>query len=825
MRPSPRCATLFLPLLLAGGTLDADSSAPAGDADSAAAPFIARNCRMCHNAVLKNAGLDFDAHPLPASLAASPEIWEKVVEKLQTRQMPPPPMPRPDPVQTDAVVRWIQTELESMEATRPPDPGRVTARRLNRTEYDNTVRDLLGVTLRPGDSFPHDDAGYGFDNIGDVLSVSPVLLEKYLKAAEQVSRAALLGPDPQKPSLTRLQPMGAKIEPSTAVPAEYDETGLSLPNALHVLHRFPVDAEYLFRIVPSGSRPSGSEPVKVAVFLDGEQIQVVEVDPGEGPSSSSFQQDLTGKTREFRARVTAGEHWVAASVLRLYEGLPALYGGPNPSRLPMPAPPPFRPPENATPEKLAEARQRYEARLAQKWPVNEAKVRHIELIGPYEAAAGASPESLRKVYACGHLDGAHGRECPRLILTDLARRAYRRPVTEADLRPLLRLAETSRKRGESFAQGIALALRAILVSPDFLFRIETGPAVAAGEGVQKIGPYELASRLSYFLWASMPDEELFRSAEDGTLPDPTVLAAQVRRMLKDPRARALVEAFGGQWLQFRALESVSPDRDRFPTFENNLRFSMRRESELFLESVIREDRSILDLLDGKYSFLNERLAQHYGIPGVKGQEFRRVDLAGTPRGGVLTQGSVLTVSSYSTRTSPVLRGKWVLDNLLAAPPPDPPAGVPRLDESTVGVGRSLRQQMEAHRSNVTCAACHVRMDPLGFGLENFDAIGAWRTEDAKFPIDATGALPDGRTFNGPMELEAVLRQDRDAFTRAATEKLLTYALGRGLERHDRATVKAIARRVAEGDYRFSVLVMEIAQSLPFRMRKGDGGPS
>jgi len=821
-RPN-RCAILALPLLLAGGRARAADGAPS--VPDSAAPFIATNCRGCHNAVLKNAGLNFDAHPLPASLETSPEIWEKVVEKLQTRQMPPPPLPRPDPVQTDAVVRWLEGELQAQEARRPPNPGRVTARRLNRTEYDNTVRDLLGVNLRPGDAFPHDDAGYGFDNIGDVLSVSPVLLEKYLKAAETVSRAALFGPDPLKPTLTRLQPMGAKIEPSTTPLTDYDESGLSLPNALHVLHRFPVDAEYLFRIVPSGSRPAGSEPIRIAVFLDGAQMQVVEVDPGEGPSSSSFQQDLTGKTREFRARVPAGEHWIAASVLRLYEGLPASYGGPRPSRLPAPAPPPFRPPENATPEKLAEARQRYEGRLAQKWPVNEPRVRHIELIGPYAAAEGPSSASLRKVYACGHLTGGHGPQCPRVIVTDLARRAYRRPVTSADVDPLLALAAKSLERGEPFERGIALALRAILVSPDFLFRIETAPEAASADGVERIRPHELASRLSYFLWASMPDEELFRCAEDGTLADPAVLAAQVRRMLKDRKSKALVEAFGGQWLQFRALESVAPDRERFPVFENNLRYSMRRESELFLESVIREDRSVLDLLDAKYSFLNERLARHYGIPGVKGQEFRRVDLTGTPRGGVLTQGSVLTVSSYSTRTSPVLRGKWVLDNLLAAPPPDPPAGVPRLDESKVGVERSIRDQMEAHRANVTCAACHVRMDPLGFGLENFDATGAWRTVDGKFPVDASGALPDGRKFTGPQELEAVLRQDGDAFTRALTEKLLTYALGRGLERYDRRTVKAIAKRVAESDYRFSALVMEIAQSLPFRMRKGDGGAS
>jgi hypothetical protein len=819
MGPGGRGAIVLVPVLLAA---PAWSAVPVPEPAAAAGSFLNRNCRVCHNPQLKNGSLDLDAYPLPSSLATAPEVWEKVVEKLETRQMPPSPMPGPDPGETASLVGWIQGEIEAIEAALPPDPGRVTARRLNRTEYDNTVRDLLGVTLRPGDSFPQDDAGYGFDNIGDVLSVSPVLLEKYLKAAEKVAHAALFGPEPQKPTLTRLQPMGAKIEAGPSVPAEYDEVGLSLPNALHVLHRFPVDGEYLFRIVPSGVRPLGSEPVRIGVFVDGRQIQVVEVDGEGGATFSAFQQELTGKTREFRARVTAGEHWVAASVLGLYEGLPASYGGPNPSRRPLPPPPPFRPPENATPEKLEAARKRYEARLLEKVPANEARVRHIELVGPYAAERGASRESLQKVYACGHLSGRHGGACPRVILTDLARRAYRRPVTPKDVEPLLQLAADSRKRGEPFAQGIALGVRAILVSPDFLFRVETG---TAGEPAERVGSYALASRLSYFLWASMPDEELFRAAEQGALHDPAVLAAQVRRMLQDPKARALVEAFGGQWLQFRALESVAPDRERFPAFENNLRFSMRRETELFLESVIREDRSILDLLDGKYSFLNERLARHYGIPGVRGQEFRKVDVSGTPRGGVLTQASVLTVSSYSTRTSPVLRGKWVLDNLLAAPPPDPPAGVPRLDESTVGVDRSLRQQLEAHRTNVTCAACHVRMDPLGFGLENFDAVGAWRSEDGKFAVDATGALPDGRTFRGPEELKAVLRQDKDAFTRAVTEKLLIYALGRGLERPDRRTVRTIARQVAESDYRFSALVMGIAQSLPFQMRKGDGGPS
>ena len=334
--------------------------------------------------------------------------------------------------------------------------------------------------------------------------------------------------------------------------------------------------------------------------------------------------------------------------------------------------------------------------------------------------------------------------------------------------------------------------------------------------------HELASRLSYFLWASMPDDELLRCADQGTLRRPAVLAGQVRRMLKDEKAGSLVEAFGGQWLQVRALESISPDRERYPAFDNNLRLSMRRETDLFFESIVREDRSILDFIDGKYSFLNERLARHYGMTGVTGPEFRRVDLGDARRGGVLTQASVLTVSSYPTRTSTVLRGKWVLENLLGAPPPDPPAGTPRLDETTVGASASLRQQMEAHRTNQTCASCHARMDPIGFGLENYDGIGAWRTVDGKFAIDASGALPDGRSFEGPAGLKTILSADRSAFAECLTEKLLTYALGRGLERYDKRTVRSIADRLAASDYRFSALVLEIVNSLPFQMRKDRG---
>jgi hypothetical protein len=392
-------------------------------------------------------------------------------------------------------------------------------------------------------------------------------------------------------------------------------------------------------------------------------------------------------------------------------------------------------------------------------------------------------------------------------------------VATREVQPIIDLTREAQQEEGSFEEGLAVGLQALLVSPEFLFRIERDRPPAGHAASHPISPHELATRLAYFLWSSMPDAELRRAADAGTLRQPAVLAAQVTRMLRDPKSRALAENFGGQWLQFRALESVTRDRERFPDFEDYLRMSMRRETELFIEHVIHEDRSILDFIDGRYTFVNERLARHYGILDVTGPEFRKVDLTGLPRGGVLTQGSVLTVSSYATRTSPVLRGKWILDNLLNAPPPDPPADVPNLDETTIGTSASMRAQLEEHRKNPTCASCHRRMDPLGFGLENFDAVGAYRVMDGKFPIDASGSLPGGRTFTGPEELMRILSGDRDAFARALTSKLLTYALGRGLERYDAKTVKQIASRLPAKQYRFSALVVEIVTSLPFQERR------
>ena len=460
--------------------------------------------------------------------------------------------------------------------------------------------------------------------------------------------------------------------------------------------------------------------------------------------------------------------------------------------------------------------------MAEKVPVNEARIGSLEVGGPYEQVKGPSVETLKKVYTCGHLDGRHQSGCARKIVSDLSRRAYRRSATTQEVERLLGLVSAVQQQGDSFEEGLALAMQAMLVSPHFLFRIEGDRKTAGVDAAHPISEQEMASRLSYFLWSSMPDEELMGLADRRQLRKPAVLAAQVRRMLKNPKSSALVENFGGQWLELRRLESVKPDRERFSEYDEYLRLLMRDETEMFFDSIVREDRSVLDFIDGNYSFLNERLAQFYKIPNIKGPELRRVDLTGnTQRSGILTQASVLTVSSYATRTSPVLRGKWILENILNAPPPPPPPGVPNLDEAAVGASASLRQQLEEHRKNTTCASCHSRMDPLGFGLENYDAIGGYRTQDGKFPVDSSGLLPDGRSFNGSHELKTILKSDREAFAEGLTEKLLTYALGRGLEPYDKRTVKQIAHRLPENNYRFSGLVLEIVNSLPFQMRRGD----
>jgi mono/diheme cytochrome c family protein len=810
-------AAAGLVALLVGGAALPAGGAAAFEGD--VLPLLQRSCHACHNPALRNADLDLTRYETEAQLLADPKTWEKVVEKTRTRQMPPVPFPPLAEAEVALVTGWVEAAFARHEAASPPNPGRVTARRLNRTEYDNTVRDLLGVELRPALDFPQDDTGYGFDNNGDVLSLSPALMERYLTAAERVARAALFGPDAPKPSLVRLESTRARVEPSPVVPAEYDESGLSMRNAVHAVHRVSVTGDYVVRAILGGERPAGSEPVEVGFFVDDREQGVLPLDPEGMGSFSSDRQDFSGKTRELRVRLAAGEHRLSGTIVRIFEGLPPQYGGPSPSRRPQPPPPEFKPPKrDPTAERIAAARAAFEKRLAEKAPANDVRVTRLEVLGPYEPVRGPSPASARLVYGAAPR-GALGEASARPILARLARRAYRRPVSAAEIESLVGLVARARARGERAEAGLALAIQALLVSPDFLFRVERGRPAATGEPGRGLTDHELASRLSYFLWVSMPDDALLDLADQGLLSRPDVLETQVLRMLRDPKAAGLVEAFAGQWLQFRGLDGVTPDKERFPDFDSGLRLAMRRETELFVGALVREDGSLLDLVGARHSYLNERLARHYGIAGVRGPEFRRVELDDPRRGGVLTHASVLTVSSYATRTSPVLRGKWILENILDAPPPDPPAGVPRLDEAKVGGDAPLREQLVAHRTQPMCAACHEKMDPLGFSLESYDAIGAFRTTDGKWPIDASGALPDGRRFEGASGLASVLLEQKAALTRAFASKLLTFALGRGLERYDRRALDTITQRVAANDYRFSALVLEVVRSLPFQRRK------
>ena len=823
---TPRFRFIFLAPVLAFG------APPDGTFQDSVQPMLAKNCYGCHNEKLTSGGLNLTAYTSADAITHDREKWEMVLSKLQAGEMPPKGMPRPDGAQLKTVETWIQGEFDRADAAMKPESGRVTARRLNRSEYNNTLRDLLGVNNNPARDFPQDDSGYGFDDIGAVLSLSPVLMEQYLAAAEKEVHLALFGPGKVQPTVVRHQPVyrpgtdgGDNSRFANTLPyslTNYDATGLALPSALHAMNYFPAEGEYIFRIDPEGSRPQPSDPFTVAVWIDGKQVAKID-DFASSITQKTFG-SLEGADKTVRIHIPAGEHWVAVSALNLYDGLPAKYKGNKPNMGPEPPAPDFsaflKPKPNATPEELKELEERriqIAKRRGPKPPLItdvSFRVNFVEITGPFEANEAPDPESLKKIFVCNTQDPA----CARKIVANFARRAYRRPVTPVEVNRLLTLVADSRKRGDSFEQSIGTALEAVLVSPQFLFRIEHDPKVDAAGTDHPVGEYELASRLSYFLWSSMPDDELLRCAEQKTLRKPEVLEAQVKRMLKDPKAQALVADFGGQWLEFRGLESVHPDLNRFGRFDDYLKMSEMKETELFFENIMHEDRSVLDFLNGKYTFLNEKLAEFYGIKGVMGPEFRKVDLTGTPRAGVLTQGSVLTVSSYSTRTSVVLRGKWVLENLLNAPVPPPPPNVPLLDEAKVGTSMSLREQMEQHRSNAICATCHSRMDPIGFGLENFDAIGQWRTEDGKFPIDPSGTLTNGKTFKGPEELTQVLAAQPAAFSGAITEKMLTYALGRGLEPYDRPTIKGIVNNLAQNDYRFSSLVLGIVKSLPFQER-------
>ena len=774
--------------------------------------LVNKNCAGCHNAKVTSGDVnlsgthDFDGER---------ELWERVTAKMKSGEMPPPGAPKPPAADIAAVTKWLEGEFLRQDRATKPDAGRASARRLNRPEYNNTVRDLLGVDIRPSENFPQDESAFGFDNIGDALNLSPVLLEKYVDAAERVVRAAIFGKETMKPSAThysapvRLNELLTNSTASKPLLAKdilnYDLSGLSTRHAAHFLHRFPVDAEYNFRLVLNGHRPNQSEPVTPAFWIDGLKVKEWTVDAT----------DLEGQIVEVRVPVKAGEHLLSASYLRNYHGLPAKYNGPEPSARP---PEPMISTRGKLSEKDIETLRKYgtkiktdriETRIDNRWE-------SLDIGGPFNQTAGPAKESVARIFVCLAKD-AH---CARTIVATFAARAFRRPVSAAEVTEFVSFYNLTRQQGDGFEEGIGTALQAILVSPNFLFRLESDRASKSMTADVPVNGYELASRLSYFLWSSTPDAELLRLAAGDQLRRPAVLESQVRRMLRDPKSQALVENFAGQWLQFKNIDVMKPDPERFKDFDESLRYSMRRETELFLQNMVSQDGSVLDILDAGYTFLNERLARFYGIPDITGPAFRRVDMSKNQRGGgILAHGSILTISSYSTRTSPVLRGKWILENLLNAPPPPPPPSVAALDDTKVGLSASLRQQMEAHRQSPACASCHAKMDPLGFGLENFDAVGAWRDVDGKFPVDSSGALPGNRLFHGPVELKKLLSNDRDAFVRGMTEKLLTYAIGRGLERYDRALVASISDRLPAKNYRFSQLVLEIVNSYPFQMRR------
>lgn len=625
------------------------------------------------------------------------------------------------------------------------DAGHVTARRLNRAEYNNTVRDLLAIDFQPAADFPADDFGSGFDNNGDVLSLSPLLMEKYLAAAETIAKAAVLPAPIPKPASVRHY--------------RGENRGSLKSPGLLVLHHFPAEGDYTL-VVSVGGRP---DPLRIAFSLDRESLPAPKIERTVDNRGSI----------EIHIHETPGDHLLQAELVPDGPPVPDL---------------------------------EFESGRSKK-PLREPSIAFIEIRGPYNAVAPPPPESHRRVFTCTDTSGPRSLACARIDLANLARRAYRRPVTDSEIDGLLRFVQTALQQGDSFDQGIQVALTAMLVSPHFLFRIERAPH----------SQFELATRLSYFLWSSIPDEQLFRLAKNGRLGDPDVLEAQVRRMLADTKARALVENFGAEWLQLRTLDQAQPDPNRFPGFDDALRRDMRRETELFFQSIIREDRSILDFIDARYTFANARLAKFYGLPAIDSNQFQRVPLPpGSHRGGVITQAAILTASSFPTRTSPVLRGKWILDNLLNAPPPPPPPDVPNLVENSAEAPAGMRRQLDAHRSNPVCNGCHAAMDPLGFGLENFDAIGRWRASDGDLPIDATGRLPNGKTFDGPDGLKQILLADKTIFTKCLAEKLMTYALGRNLEEYDQPAIESIVGKTAAAGYRFSALIQAIVSSAPFQ---------
>jgi hypothetical protein len=767
-------------------------ASPTGGEDAAArfakevTPFLSKHCYACHGNGKRKADLALDAFRDEQAIQENRDVLENVLDMVRSGEMPPRPRPRPKGAETEAALGALDDILAQYDCSGPRNVGRVTIRRLNRAEYNNTIRDLLGVDFKPAADFPNDDVGYGFDNIGDVLSLSPLLLEKYLAAAESVLGQAIVIADPPKPSENPLSSLRASFGAGGPLKRR---GGMFLSGSGQVSGQTYVDeGDYTIRAEVYGLQ-LGDEPVRAALRLDREDVKQFEVTA----------EAANPATSEAKIRLKAGTRNIAVAFLNPYKA-PAKDGEAEKKSEPQPL-------------------RRFGANPQPADPPADQRVlvvRRIVLDGPYNPPPPVLPETHKRLME--HPDGRPPREAARHIITRFAGRAFRRPVKPDEVERLLALYDQAAKEGDRFEDCVRVALEAVLVWPQFLFRIELDPKGAAAGTSYPVGEYELASRLSYFLWSSMPDHELLTLAGQGRLRQE--LPAQVRRMLRDPKSAALVQNFAGQWLTLRKLDYVVPDPETFPSFDPALRAAMVRETELFFEAILREDRSILDLIDADFSFVNERLARHYGIAGVTGPEFRRVALP-EGRGGILTQASILTLTSNPTRTSPVKRGKWVLEQILNQPPPPPPPDVPELPPTKQLTG-TLRKVMEEHRANPLCASCHRRMDPIGFAFENYDAIGAWRDKEGGLPVDPSGELPDGRSFRGPGELKRLIKEDRDAFRRCLAEKMLTFALGRGLEYYDHCAVDAIVEALDKEGDRLSALVLAVAQSEPFQMRTATG---
>ncbi len=762
----------------------ADTVAPGAAADRLARaeeryhrevlPVLNQYCWDCHGDGMDKGDVSLDAFTNLTAVLQDRRLWERVMQTVRSGDMPPKKKKQPADEERSAVVAWIDTTLFPVDPDRP-DPGRVTLRRLNRTEYNNTIRDLIGLDLRPADDFPQDDVGYGFDNIGDVLSLPPILWERYLRAAEMVLDEAIVS-GPREPRTRRFTPRdlrGHNGNDALATMSSNGEMTLTVPV------QFP--GEYVLRVRAYGDQ-AGDERVRMAVRLDGRDLEEVEVRRGKNDP----------KFYEVRTAIEPGEHQVGIAFLNdFYE-------------------------EQEVEVPRGNGRVRKEKRIRDR----NLQVTAVEVVGPHSEGTPPLTDVHRRIFFRGH-DGTDDPGAAREIIGRFAGRAFRRPVTPGELDRLVGLYREALDDGDNFEASVRHALTAVLVSPAFLFRGELQPDPDNPLEVRPVDEYALASRLSYFLWSTMPDDVLMDLAARGRLR--RNLGAQVARMLRDPRSRALTENFAGQWLQLRKLEILAPDKAKFPDFDAELAASMRRETEQLFEAILFEDRPVTEFLTAEYTFLNGRLARHYGVDGVDGDGFVRVSMKGRGRSGVLTHGSILTLTSNPTRTSPVKRGLWVMDNILGTPPPPAPPGVPPLDEKELK--GTLRERMEQHRNNPSCASCHERMDAIGFGFEHFDAIGRYRERDGEEPVEAQGSLSDAEAFADHLELNRLLASSRRGdFLRCLTEKLLTYALGRGLEYYDRPAVERIVRRLEENDLRMSELVRGVVDSVPFQLRRGEGDP-